>query len=152
MKTSITKFVLVAGISVSAITTLNSCSKSETAIVTASSTGNQSYIESTLLNRDLTIPTAIDDGVNVTGEFSGYTFQLTGSTSGTARAIKDTTIIGNWSLNSSRDKITFDFPPTLNNQQPLAFLNKEWNITSGSNPVKLTAANGQNDVLYLAPR
>ena len=94
------------------------------------------------MNRDLSVPTAIDDGVNVTNEFTGWMIRLTGSTNGSAIATKDTTITGTWSLNSTRDRISFDFPPTRNNQNPLEFLNKEWIITIGSNPVKLTAANG----------
>jgi hypothetical protein len=148
MKTFIYKLVLAAGLAFPAIMLLNGCSKSEVHSTIAS---NENYLENTMLNRDLFVSGATDDGVNITDNFTGYTFRLEstiyGASSGLAYANNITNSIqGTWAVSGGKDKIVFDFPSTL--VANLAYMNKEWVITKGSNPIKLNAANGENDVLY----
>jgi|GEM_PF-5851728 len=150
MKKLLTKIVLLTGISFFGAVLLNSCSKNDgtissspgpTPIGTPTSANN-------LLNRDLVVPYAKDDGAVITAKFAGLTFRFTsnGTLTGSATAANDLLAVnGTWSMTAAYDKVTFAFPTNI--FPDLAFMNKEWVIGSNGSTVVLIPSNGENDLL-----
>ena len=163
MKNSIYKFILSAVIIFSAATILNSCTKADAintisnpAGTTQTSANGQAVrpAANSILDQDLVITYAKDDNVDITGKFRDFTFHFTytGSTSGPAAAWNNIlTVDGTWSMLNSHDNITFAFPTNIISD--LAFLDKQWIIgESTGTTIMLTAANGENDVIYFSSK
>lgn len=148
------KLILLSGISFSGAVLLNSCSKKDdTATISTPFQMAKHNFETNILDRDLVVPFAQDDGTNITIKFAGLTFHFTGNgtLTGSATAANDLlSVNGTWSMTAAYDKITFAFPTNL--FPDLAFMNKEWLITSNNFPIVLTAANGENDQLNFSPK
>ena len=155
MKKLMNKIVLFTGISFFGAMMLNSCSKSNdttspspapTPIVNPNGVNN-------LMNRDLVVPYAKDDGADITAKFAGLTFHFTsnGSLTGSATAANNLLAVnGTWTMTAAHDKITFAFPTNL--FPDLAFMNKEWIIGSNASTAVLIPANGENDLLDFSPK
>jgi len=150
MKKSMRKLILLSGISFFGAMMLNSCSKNNDS-ATANNTPllmARAYFQSNILDRDLVVPYAKDDGATITMKFAGLTFHFTGNgtLTGSATAANDLlSVNGTWSMTANYDKITFNFP--TNFFPDLAFMNKQWNIGSNGATIVLTATNGENDEL-----
>jgi hypothetical protein len=129
----------------SGILLLNGCSKDENN--TPAWPGNQ-----LLIDKNFSVPYAKDNGADVTANYNGIIFRFAGpatSLTGTATAANSLfTVTGTWTMNSSRDKISFSFPTNL--LPDLAFMNKTWKITNAFvSPVVLKADNGEDDEVRL---
>jgi len=151
MKKLITKFVLLTGISFFGAVMLNSCSKSNDGTSTAPTPAPivvKPNNVTNLLDRDLVVPYAKDDGVDITAKFAGLTFRFAsnGTLTGPATAANDLLAVnGTWTMTAAYDRITFAFPTNL--FPDLAFMNKEWMIGSNGSTVVLIPSNGENDLL-----
>ena len=143
MKHYMYKVILVVMLSFCAATLLDSCKKN-------SDTAASLPADQKLLDRNLLVSYAKDDGTDITINYNGIIFKFTGpatALSGGATASNTLlTVNGTWSLNTSRNKITFAFP--TNAIPELSHMNKQWLIANPSaNPVVLTALLGENDEL-----
>ena len=136
----------IAALSLFGFTSLNGCSKSDATVITTPGVQN-------ILDRDLIVSYAKDDNTDITSQFNGLTFHYTGpSTANSGPASAANTLLsvtGSWTMNASHNKITFAFPTGI--FSTLAFMNKEWLIANtASNPLVLTATNGETDILYFS--
>ena len=76
----------------------------------------------------------INNSVNETSNFNGYTFTF--SSSGTISAMKNgVTQSGTWSFNSSESKFNIDLGPKNSGNFPLGELSDDWKIQSASEKV-----------------
>ena len=137
------KIVLVAMLSFCAATLFNGCKKNDTATTSDTLPADQKLIDHNLL-----ISFAKDDGSDITSNYTGLVFKYNGtakSLSGSATAANGIlNVTGTWALNATRNRITFAFPTNVISE--LSYLNKQWEITNPStNPVVLKALFGEND-------
>ncbi len=109
------------------------CSKK--AVETAQATYYQQQFEDNILNKNFRVHLAMDNGVDLTAQFTGYTFVLYKSTyyNGPMTAVKNgTTYNGTWSSNDDYSKLVITFsssPPEF------IFLNREWKFTKKALPI-----------------
>ncbi len=110
-----------------------SCSKS--AVEAAQTTYLQQQFEDNILNKNFRVSLATDNGVDLTPQYTGYTFILYKSTyfSGPMTAVKNgVTYNGTWSSNDDYSKLVITFPST---PTEFVFLNREWKFTKKSLPI-----------------
>ena len=113
---------------------LTGCSKS--AIVESiQQSAAEKQFEDNILNRNFRVQLATDNGVDLTAQFSGYTFRLLKGTllNGELTAEKNSIIYsGSWSSNDDYSKLVISLPsaPT-----EFLFLTREWKFTKKSLPV-----------------
>lgn len=125
--------VIIAALAI--ILMLNSCSKVEAAIEAKQQTELEKQFEDNILNKNFRVKLATDNGVDLTPQFTGYTFILYKGTyyNGALTATKNsTTYTGTWSCNEDYSKLTIVLPsvPT-----EFLFLVRDWRFTKKSLPV-----------------
>lgn len=147
MKTSIFK-LLFGGLIMSAVV-LSGCSKSEAIndlkenpqLLKTNAGNDQLNTKADILNRDLVIIYAVDNGANITQEFKDFTFNFQGTPpSGQAHVWNDLLAqTGKWYM--QENMFGMDFPTNIFRQ--LAFLNREWATgESDEMVIRLIAADG----------
>lgn len=125
--------VIIAALAI--ILMLNSCSKVEAAIEAKQQTELEKQFEDNILNKNFRVQLATDNGVDLTPQFTGYTFILYKGTyyNGALTATKNSiTYTGTWSCNEDYSKLTIVLPsvPT-----EFLFLVRDWRFTKKSLPV-----------------
>lgn len=111
----------------------------------------QQYFEDNILNRDFTVNLATDNGADITGQFSGYTFKLLKTTLANGQmtaVISGTTYTGSWSCNEDYSKLVITLPAAV---PAFSFLNREWKFTKKAIPTMELAPWGttEPDVLHM---
>lgn len=112
---------------------LNSCSKS--AVEAAQITYYQQQFEDNILNKNFRVYLATDNGVDLTAQYTGYTFVLYKSTyyNGPMTAVKNgVTYNGTWSSNDDYSKLVITFPST---PTEFVFITREWKFTKKALPI-----------------
>ncbi|MFZ1372138.1 MAG: hypothetical protein WAR78_17265 [Ferruginibacter sp.] len=112
---------------------ITGCSKS--AVETVQTTYLQQQFEDNILNKNFRVHLATDNGVDLTPQYTGYTFVLYKSTyyNGPMTAVKNgITYNGTWSSNDDYSKLVITFPST---PAEFVFLNREWKFTKKSLPI-----------------
>lgn len=133
MKTLIcrTQFFYVAGLAI--LSFMAGCSKSPVEAV--QTTYLQQQFEDNILNKNFRVHLATDNGVDLTAQYSGYTYVLYKSTyyNGPMTAVKSgITYNGTWSSNDDYSKLVINFPSS---PAEFAFLNRDWKFTKKSLPI-----------------
>lgn len=114
----------------------------------------QAYFETNILNKDFVVDLAKDGTVDKTGDYAGYTFLLTKTTSyfeGPMKATKGGQIYtGTWSSNDDYSKliITINTPSI---PAEFIFLNRAWRFVKKDLPVMQLSPWGSTDpkLLYM---
>jgi len=112
---------------------LSSCSKSKIEAIQQSQAEQQ--FESNILNKNFRVHLAMDNGADLTSQYTGYTFVLYKSTyyNGPMTAVKNAvTYSGTWSCNDDYSKLTITFPST---PSEFIFLNRDWKFTKKALPI-----------------
>lgn len=153
MKTSILNLV-ISGLIVSAVV-FSGCSKNEATNdlnqnpqLLQSTSKDQVNAKADMLNKDLVIVYAVDNGVNINMDFKDFTFNFQGTPpSGRAHVWNDLLArTGKWSWMGN--VFWMDFPTDVFTQ--LAFLNREWTVGESTETlIRLTAADG--DEVHFSP-
>lgn len=125
--------VIIAALAI--ILMLNSCSKVKAAIEAKQQTELEKQFEDNILNKNFRVQLATDNGVDLTPQFTGYTFILYKATyyNGALTATKNsTTYNGTWGCNEDYSKLTIVLPsvPT-----EFLFLVRDWRFTKKSLPI-----------------
>lgn len=121
----------------------NSCSKSQ--VEAAQTSYAQQQFEDNILNKNFRVHFAMDNGLDLTGQYSGYTYVLFKSTfyNGPMTAVKNgVTYNGTWSCNDDYSKLVITFPST---PTEFVFLNREWRFTKKALPIMELAPWGTTD-------
>lgn len=134
---------------------ISGCSKKDDIklISSATNTGNVVPTKFTntlpLINHELKVSYAMDDGTNITASFNDLTFffslEGTNTVDGTANVWNDLfNVRGKWEFrpiqNANTQYILFILPTQVHNQ--LAFMNREWQINSVGSEMILISVNG----------
>jgi hypothetical protein len=101
--------------------------------------------DAAILNHDLKITSAIDEGKDITQQFHFYTFRFAGKyASGEAQVWNDLLAqLGNWSMEVRGGDFGIYYPTEIFNE--LVFLNRIWTIKdSGASSFRLTASDGDS--------
>lgn len=133
-------FVLPAMILLPAVT---GCGKK--AVEAAQATYLQQQFEDNILNKNFRVQLATDTAVDLTSQYTGYTYVLYKSTyyNGPMTAVKNgVTYNGTWSCNDDYSKLVIIFPST---PSEFVFLNREWRFTKKSLPIMELAPWGTTD-------
>ncbi|MBK8495238.1 MAG: hypothetical protein IPL50_09520 [Chitinophagaceae bacterium] len=105
--------------------------------------GKPAATTASILNQDLSISYAVDNGVDITAQFKDFTFEFTGTyPTGNAHAWNDLLAqTGTWSSPTESTDLVLWYPADIFTQ--LAYLNREWTIVeAGTTFYRLTAADG----------
>lgn len=144
MKNILLKLVSGTAFLFSMVILLHSCSKKDSDNKVA-----ERYFNENVVNRDLTVHLATNNGTDITSQFDDLTFRFTktASLSGTATATNDLmTIEGTWTVDAQFDNITIAFEDGITNPE---FINRKWRIASrASSVIELTSADGTPHVLH----
>lgn len=126
----------IIAIAFAVILLCSSCSKSPLDILNQPSQSFlQQYFEDNILNRDFKVKLATDSTVDLTTQFSGYTFRLTKNTllNGPMTAVNGSlTYTGTWSSNDDYSKLVISLPSSVT---AFIFLNREWRFTKKAVPI-----------------
>jgi hypothetical protein len=133
MKTWIcrTRIIYVAGLAL--LFVITGCSKSP--VETVQTTYLQQQFEDNILNKNFRVHLAVDNGVDLTSQYSGYTYVLYKSTyyNGAMTAVKNgITYNGTWSSNDDYSKLVISFATS---PAEFVFLNRDWKFTKKSLPI-----------------
>ena len=112
---------------------IGGCSKS--AVETVQTTYLQQQFEDNILNKNFRVHLATDNGVDLTAQYTGYTYALYKSTyyNGPMTALKNgITLNGTWSSNDDYSKLVITFPSA---PAEFVFLNRDWKFTKKSLPI-----------------
>jgi hypothetical protein len=148
MKTKIFN-LLLAGLFISGVS-LTGCSKSDAINdlnnnpqqIAAKAAGDDPA-DAGILNHDLKIISASDNGADITQQFHFYTFRFVGSGSaGEAQVWNDLLAqTGSWNMETKGGDINISYPTDIFSE--LAFLNRAWKVAETSPGMfTLTAADG----------
>ncbi|MEO6329875.1 MAG: hypothetical protein ABIO55_13135 [Ginsengibacter sp.] len=112
----------------------------------------QSLFEENIIGENFIVTLATDNGTDITGNYSGYTFVLgkTDLYSGPLQAQKNgITSTGSWSANDDYSKLIITLPAT---PAEFVFLSRSWRFTSKSATLLKLAPWGSAEalVLYMA--
>lgn len=133
MKTFINRRAVIFFTALTLIAFGNGCSKA--AVETAQTTYLQQQFEANILNKNFRVHLASDNGTDLTGQYTGYTFVLYKSTyyNGPMTAVKNAvTYNGTWSSNDDYSKLVITFPAA---PAEFVFLNRDWKFTKKSLPI-----------------
>ncbi len=128
---------------VSIVLLIFSCKKEST-------TNNQAFFEANVVNQNLTIHMAEDNGTDVTNQFSSYTFKFTKTTANSGTLTATNTLLnfnGTWSVSTDFYNLTISLPsPPIE----FSFLNRVWKFTQSSIPIMelSSSASGDNKLLH----
>ena len=109
------------------------CKKS--VVEQAQTTYLQQQFEDNILNKNFRVYLATDNGVDLTAQFTGYTFVLYKSSyyDGPMTAVKSgVTYNGTWGSNDDYSKLVITFPSA---PAEFVFLNRDWKFTKKSLPI-----------------
>ena len=135
MKNSIYKLVIVLITALAVALVLNSCSKVQAVIEAKQQTALEKQFEDNILNQNFRVQLATDNGVDLTPQYTGYTFRLLKTTyyNGVMTAEKNSiTYNGTWSCNEDYSKLTITLPPA---PTEFLFLIRDWRFTKKSLPI-----------------
>lgn len=124
-----------------------SCSKAT--IEQAQQSALQTYFEDNFLNKDYKVHLAVDNGSDITSQYSGFIFRLNKGTSfdGPIIASKNSVInYGTWSSNADYSKLTITLPNTVSE---FVFLIREWRFTRKGIPILELAPWGTTEAKVL---
>jgi hypothetical protein len=115
----------------------------------------EKYFAENVLNRTFVVDFASDSSVDLTGNYTGYDFVLTNTTSyydGNMTGTKNgVTYSGTWVSNSDYSKLVINLnSPSIPTE--FAFLNREWKFTKKDVPVLKLAPWGTTDPKVLHMR
>ena len=133
MKRSIHKPGAIFLTALSLLFIFNSCSKSPVEAVQQSAYEKQ--FEDNILNKNFRVHLAVDNGTDLTAQYSGYTYVLYKATyyNGAMTAVKNgVTYNGTWSSNEDYSKLVISFPSA---PAEFTFLNRDWKFTKKSLPI-----------------
>ena len=111
----------------------NGCSKS--AVEAIQQSAYEKQFEDNILNKNFRVYLATDNGVDLTSQYTGYTFVLYKSTyyNGPMTAvINSVTYNGSWSCNEDYSKLVITFPST---PAEFVFITREWKFTKKALPI-----------------
>jgi hypothetical protein len=150
MKTKIFN-LLLAGLFISGVV-LTGCSKSDAmndlnnnsakiAANNPSMAKGDDPADGGILNHDLRITSAIDNGTDITQQFNFYTFRFVGTYPGGQAQVWNDLLaqIGSWSANLETN-FTISYPTDIFRE--MAFLNRTWTVVENSGTFTLTAGDG----------
>lgn len=131
---------------------LLSCKKT---IETITENTLKKQFEDNILNKTFVVDLATDNGINKTGEYTGYGFVLSKTTSyfdGPMTGTKaGTTYTGTWSCNEDFSKLTINInSPSI--PVEFVFLNRSWKFTKKALPVMELSPWGSTDPKVLHMR
>ena len=109
------------------------CSKK--AVEEVKATYYQQQFEDNILNKNFRVHLATDNGVDLTSQFTGYTFVLFKSTyyNGPMTGVKNgITYNGTWSSNDDYSKLAISFTSA---PAEFVFINREWRFTEKALPI-----------------
>ena len=112
---------------------LTGCSKS--AVEAIQQSAYEKQFEDNILNKNFRVYLATDNGVDLTAQYTGYTFVLYKSTyyNGPMTAVKNgVTYNGSWSSNEDYSKLVITFPST---PTEFVFITREWKFTKKALPI-----------------
>lgn len=122
-------FIILCGL----LMFLNGCSKAKVAEIQQSAYEKQ--FEDNILNKNFRVHLATDNGIDLTPQYTGYTFVLYKSTyyNGPMTAVKNAmTYNGTWSSNDDYSKLVITFPLI---PPEFIFLTREWKFTKKALPI-----------------
>lgn len=125
------------------LSSLTGCGKKT--VESVKTTYLQQQFEDNILNKNFRVQLATDNGVDLTSQYTGYTYVLYKSTyyNGPMTAVKNgVTNNGTWSCNEDYSKLVITFPST---PSEFVFLNREWRFTKKSLPIMELAPWGTTD-------
>jgi hypothetical protein len=111
----------------------NGCSKS--AVEAVQQSYYEKQFEDNILNKNFRVHLAVDNGTDLTTQYTGYTYILYKATyyNGPMTAVKNgTTYNGTWSSNEDYSKLVISFPGA---PAEFVFLNRDWKFTKKSLPI-----------------
>ena len=133
----------IIAVAIAALLLLIGCSKED--LIEKNRGLLEQYFEDSILNKDFKVKLATDSGVNLTAQFSSYTFKLIKNTllNGPMTATDGTAnLSGTWSCNDDYSKLVITLPNTV---ASFAFLTREWKFTKKAVPVMQLAPWGTTD-------
>jgi hypothetical protein len=134
MKISICKPIVIFFAALSTLLFFSGCSKSS--IVEAAKTSYlEQQFEDNFINKNFRVFLATDNGADLTGQYTGYTFVMYKNTyyDGPFTVVKNSvTYNGTWTSNADYSKLVIALPST---PAEFIFLNREWKFTKKSLPV-----------------
>jgi len=133
MKTLLFRPAIIFLTAVTLLFAVNGCSK--TAVEAIQQTAYEKQFEDNILNKNFRVHLATDNGVDLTAQYTGYTFVLYKSTyyNGPMTAVKNSvTYNGTWSSNEDYSKLVITFPAT---PTEFTFLTRDWKFTKKSLPI-----------------
>ena len=95
----------------------------------------EKQFEDNILNKNFRVHLAVDNGTDLTAQYSGYTYILYKATyyNGPMTAVKSgVTYNGTWSSNNDYSKLVISFSSV---PAEFIFLNREWKFTNKSLPI-----------------
>ncbi len=109
----------------------------------------QEYFDANVINKDIVVHLATNNGTDLTSQYNGYVFKLLKNTylDGPLQAtIGGTTYTGSWSCNDDYGKLTITLP---NTPTPFIFLTREWRFVKKTVPIMELAPWGTTDPIVL---
>ncbi|MGC4104096.1 hypothetical protein [Ferruginibacter sp.] len=153
MKNTLFKLALFAVTAFATPLILSGCDKDDDETTTTNATAKE-YFVNNMLNKELVVPLATDNNVNITAKFDGMSFAFTDTTAlaGVATASNGLlSVKGTWTVDAGYENISFSFPTNI--IADLAFTNKQWHfINRDSATVKLNAVAETGDAIYFSKK
>ena len=109
----------------------------------------QEYFDANVIDKDIIVRYAYDNGSDLTGQYTGYSFKLLKNTylDGPLKAtIGGVTYNGTWLCNDDYGKLTISLPAV---PAPFVFLTREWRFVKKTVPVMELAPWGTTDAKIL---
>ena len=144
MKTTIFN-LLLAGVFISGVA-LTGCSKSDTvkdlnnnSQQLATRAAFDAPQDAGILNQDLRITYASDNGADITQEFQEFTFRFAGNYPGGEAQVWNDLLaqLGTWSSAEQGAPFSISYPTSIFSE--LVFLNRTWTVTEGNGMFTLTS-------------
>jgi hypothetical protein len=115
----------------------------------------QSYFEKNILNKNFVVDLATDNGVDITSDYTGYSFILTRTTSyteGPMTGTKDGIVYtGTWVSNADYSRLSINInSPSIPTE--FIFLNRDWRFTKKSLPIMELSPYGSTEPKVLHMR
>jgi hypothetical protein len=129
---------------------LSGCKKGTILGVPTSQNALEKYFEDNVLNKDIIVQFASDNGTEITAQYNGYIFKMFKNTyyDGPMTATSGTSVFtGTWSSNSDYSKLVITLPATT--VAAFNFLNREWKFTKKAIPIMELAPWGTTEPYVL---
>lgn len=142
---------MIVALAFGLILLLGSCKK--LAVATGSQSQLEALFEQNILNKNFVVHFAGDNGMDITSQFSSFTFVLTKTSSFyggpmTATTTSGTTYTGTWASNNDYSKLSISItdPST---PAPFVFINRDWRFTKKAFPIMELAPWGSTEAKVL---